>query len=128
MLRSPFGSLCELLSDVALDLLEEVLAVVGVNVKCQLLGEVEAENTHDGLCVDRISAGHDIHVVIAAGHDADKVLDIVNGVDVYLYCFHNDTSFPECVYGCFLCSEFCHFVEKLVCLCAVIVDYKGKRL
>ena len=98
-----------LLYDVVLDLLEEISTVIAVDIQRQLLGEVKAENTHDGLCVDRISAGYDIYIVIAAGYDTNEILYVVDGVDVDLYCFHKKyfLSLFRSVVGS-LCSELCH--------------------
>lgn len=53
-----------------------------MDIQGQLLGEVEAEDTHDGLSVDGVSAGYDINVILAAGNDSYEILDVVDGVNV----------------------------------------------
>lgn len=86
-----------LLYDESLDFVKEVSAVVGVNVECQLLGEVEGEDTHDGLCVDCISAGYDVYIVLALAYDGYELLDVVDGVDVDFCSCHS--LLPFCIYG-----------------------------
>ena len=66
-----------------------------MDIQGQLLGEVEAEDTHDGLSVDGVSAGYDINVILAAGNDSYEILDVVDGVNVDFYCSNNNASFPE---------------------------------
>ena len=83
------------LNDILLDSVEEICAVIAVDIQGQLLGEVEAEDTHDGLSVDGVSAGYDINVILAAGNDSYEILDVVDGVNVDFYCSHNNASFPE---------------------------------
>ena len=79
---------CLLLNDILLDSLEEISAVVAMDIQGQLLGEVEAEDTHDGLCVDSVSAGYDVYVILAAGYEGNEILNVIDGVDVDLYCSH----------------------------------------
>jgi hypothetical protein len=54
------------------------------------LGKIQAENAHDGLGVDGISAGDQIHVKIILGDDIHEELDIVDGVQNDVGCFHDN--------------------------------------
>ena len=86
--RRGYWVAAELFSNVALDLLEEVRAVVGVNVKCKLLGEVEAENAHDGLCVYRISSGHEVAFKRVAVGQCYELLHVLNGTEHDFHFLH----------------------------------------
>ena len=78
-----------LLYDVALDLIKELSALVAVDVQCQLLGQVKAEDAHDGLCVDCISAADDVHVILALCYDVYEILYVIDGIDADLCCCHD---------------------------------------
>ena len=79
----------KLLYDVALDIVKESTAVIAMDVQCKLLGEVEAEDTHDGLCIDSVSAGNDVYVIVALCYDVYEVLYVIDCVDADLCCCHN---------------------------------------
>ncbi len=83
------------LYDVALDLVEEISTVVAVDVQCQILGKVKAEDTHDRLCVDSVSAGDDVYVIVALCYDVYEVLYVIDRVDADCCCCHILTSFLD---------------------------------
>ncbi len=53
---------------------------VGVDVKVDRLGEIQAEDTHDGFGVNHISAGYQIEVIIEFGDIIYKRFYLVNRV------------------------------------------------
>ena len=52
------------------------------------LGEVDTENTHNRLGVDRISAGNEIDVLLEHGGRIDKVLDHIDCVELNHVLLH----------------------------------------
>ena len=53
-------------------------AVLGVDIQIDGLGEIQAEDTHDGLCVDHISAGNQVKVTIKFGNIVYKGFHFVD--------------------------------------------------
>lgn len=61
-----------------LDLSEKCGSVVRVSFKLDRLGKVEAEYTHDGFRVNRVSSRNKVNVIVALRYDRNKVLDVVD--------------------------------------------------
>lgn len=73
-----------------LDLVKKLAAVVAVDLKLEILGEVETEDTHNGLCVNSVSAADDVHIIVASGNDGYEVLNIVDRVYADFCSCHNN--------------------------------------
>jgi len=94
-----------------------------VDIQCKLLGEVEAEDAHDGLCVDGISAGDDVYVVVALSYDVNEILYVVDCVDADLCGCHNTFSFLFCFGACtFMLSHHNFFVNGNFVVCCVTLQ------
>ena len=57
-----------------------VSAALSVNVQVDGLGKIQAEDTHDGFCIDNVSAGYKIEIVIKLGNIVYKRLYLVDRV------------------------------------------------
>ena len=51
-------------------------------------GKVEAEDSHDGFCVDYVSSGYQIEIKIEFGNVVDERFYFVDRIKRNLYCFH----------------------------------------
>ena len=59
--------------------LENIIsAALGVDVEVDGLGKIEAEDTHDGLSVDYVSAGNKIEVIFELGNVIYEALYLVD--------------------------------------------------
>lgn len=63
--------------DKFIQFIEELTAVIAVDLELQLLGKIQAEDTHDRLCVDCVASAYDIGIVRAACDDAHEILNVV---------------------------------------------------
>ena len=68
----------QLVNDKFLDLCKEFGSVVSVSFELDWLGKVEAEDTHNGLSIDCISAGNKVNIVVAERNCCNKILDIID--------------------------------------------------
>ena len=67
--------------------------VFGMNVQVNRLGQIQREDAHDGLCIDDISSGHQIEIIIELGNVVYKGLHLVNGIQRNLNSFQKMTPF-----------------------------------
>ena len=59
----------ELFDDVSIKCSKNVINIaVGVDVQVDRFGKIKAENTHDGFCIDDISAGDQIEIIVKFGN------------------------------------------------------------
>ena len=79
----------ELVDNERFDFFQELVAVVAVDFCFDGFGKIQAENAHDGFCVDCVSAGDEIHIEVILRDDVDKVLDVVDSAQENVDCFHN---------------------------------------
>ena len=54
------------------DLIHQIIAVVGVDLQRDGLGEVQAEDAHDGFGIDNIAAGDQIEVGVKFGQSVNE--------------------------------------------------------
>ena len=59
-----------------------------MDVQVDRLGQIQTEDTHDGLCIYDISAGNQVKVIIKFGNVIYKGFYFVNGIQKNLYCLH----------------------------------------
>ena len=57
-----------------------VEALFRMDVQVNRLGQIQTEDSHDGLGIDDISAGYQVKVIIKLGNVIDEGLHLVNGV------------------------------------------------
>ena len=86
---------------VGLENLKDLIQILfRMNAEIDRLGEIEAEDAHDGLRVDDISAGDKIEVVIKLCDVVYKCFDLVNRVKRNLHCFHNNNLHYPVINSC----------------------------
>ena len=51
-----------------------------MDIQVNGLGEIQTEDTHNGLCVDDISAGYQIKVIVKLGYFIHKRLYLIDGI------------------------------------------------
>ena len=59
-----------------------------MDVQVDRFGKVEAEDSHDGFCVDYVSSGYQIEIKIEFGNVVDERFYFVDRIKRNLYCFH----------------------------------------
>ena len=67
-----------LFNDELFDIGEESVSIVGVGVQFNRFGNIQTEDTHDGFCIDDISSGYKIKVIVKL---CDVVYERFNFVD-----------------------------------------------
>ena len=55
-------------------------SAICMDVEVDRLGKIQAEDTHDGLGVDNVSAGYQIEIIIKLGNIIYKGFYFVNGI------------------------------------------------
>ena len=79
----------ELFDDVSIKCSKNVINIaVSVDVQVDRFGKVEAEDSHDGFCVDYVSSGYQIEIKIEFGNVVDERFYFVDRIKRNLYCFH----------------------------------------
>lgn len=78
-----------LLNNIRFDFLQEFVTIIAVNFRLDWVCKVEAEDTHNGFCIDCISAGDEIYIEIILGDNVDEIFHIVDGTQKNVDCFHN---------------------------------------
>lgn len=58
-----------------------------MDVQVDRFGKVEAEDSHDGFCVDYVSSGYQIEIKIEFGNVVDERFYFVDRIKRNLYCF-----------------------------------------
>ena len=59
-----------------------------MDVQVDRFGKVEAEDSHDGFCVDYVSSGYQIEIKIEFGNVVDERFYFVDRILRILYGFH----------------------------------------
>ena len=78
------------LDDVGIKCLENRVQIFsGMNIEADRTGKIKREDAHDRFCVDDITSGHEIKIIVKFGEVIHKGLDLVNGIQGNCYCFHN---------------------------------------
>ena len=86
--------------DIGLKDLENLVHVFSVlDVQVDGLGEIQGENTHDGLGIYDITSGDEIEIVVELGDVIDERLDLIDGVEGNRNSFHNHYPFLLCKNG-----------------------------
>ena len=57
-----------------------VSAILCMDIQINRLGKVQAEDTHDRLCINNVSAGYQVEVIIKFGDIVYKGLNLINGI------------------------------------------------
>lgn len=70
------------------DLIHQIIAVVGVDLQRDGLGEVQAEDAQDGFSIYDMAAYAQIHVVGMAVDDVDKGFDVLGETELDVDSFH----------------------------------------
>ena len=55
-------------------------SAVCMDVEVDRLGKIQAEDTHDGFCIDHIAAGHQIKITVELGDVVYKAFYFINGI------------------------------------------------
>ena len=71
-----------------LELLQQIIAVIGIDFQRDRFGKIQAENTQDGLAINHMAANAQIQVVRLLVCDVHKVLDILRQAQFNIYSFH----------------------------------------
>ena len=58
-----------------------------MDVQVDRFGKVEAEDSHDGFCVDYVSSGYQIEIKIEFGNVVDERFYFVDRIKRNLYCW-----------------------------------------
>lgn len=58
-----------------------------MDVQVDRFGKVEAEDSHNGFCVDYVSSGYQIEIKIEFGNVVDERFYFVDRIKRNLYCF-----------------------------------------
>ena len=71
-----------LFDDIGLHHSQDLLQIitVGMDIKIDRFGQVEREDTHDGLGVDNVTAGDQIEILIKTIDINDKMLNLVDRI------------------------------------------------
>ena len=65
-------------------------SAICMDVEVDRLGKIQAEDTHDGFCIDHISSGYQIKIAVEFTDFVHKCLHFINGLQVPLSFFHDD--------------------------------------
>lgn len=63
--------------------------LIGMNVQIDGFGQIQREDTHDGLSVDNVTAGNQIEIGIELSQIIDEGFYFINRVKRYLNGCHN---------------------------------------
>ena len=59
--------------------LEYILSsALGVDIEIDGLGKIKAEDTHDGLCINYVSSGYKVEIIVELGDVIYKTLYLIN--------------------------------------------------
>ena len=87
--KSGFGMEFELADDEGLELFDQIVAMIGINFQGDRLGQIQAEDTQDGLTINNVTADAQVQIVGVLVGDVDKVLDILCKAKLDIYSFHD---------------------------------------
>ena len=79
----------ELADDEGLELFDQIVAMIGVNFQGDRLGQIQAEDTQDGLTIYNVTANTQVQIIGVLVGDIDKILDILCKAELDIYSFHN---------------------------------------
>ena len=83
-----------LFDDVGLEDFEDLVHIVcGVDVQADGSGEIQRENSHDGLGINDVASGDEIKILIKFCEVVYKRFDLVDGVEGDRNSFHNQYPF-----------------------------------
>ena len=83
-----------LFDDVGLEDFEDLVQIVcGVDVQVDGSGEIQRENSHDGLGINDIASGDEIKILIKLCEVIDKRFDFVDRIEGDRNSFHNQYPF-----------------------------------
>ena len=60
-----------------------------MNIEIDRTGQIQREDTHDRFCVNDITSGDEIEIIIKLGEVIYKRFDLVDRIQRNRYCFHN---------------------------------------
>ena len=81
--------LCRYLADdKGLELLDQIVAMIGVNFQGDRLGEIQAEDTQDGLAVNYVAANAQVDIIRILVRDVNKILDVLSETELDINCLH----------------------------------------
>ncbi len=66
---------------------EEIGAVLIMDFHSNWLGKIQAEDTHNGFCVNSVTARDEIYIEAVLRNSVDEALNVVNGIE-YDNLFH----------------------------------------
>ena len=65
--------------DIRLESIENLIgAFLGVDVELNGLAQVKGKDSHDGLCVDHITAGYQVEVIVKTANIIDEGLNFID--------------------------------------------------
>ena len=83
-----------LFDDVGIEDFEDLVQIVcGVDVQADGSGQIQRENSHDGLGVNDVASGDEIKILIKLCEVIDKRFDLVDRVEGDRNSFHNQYPF-----------------------------------
>ena len=82
----------QLFNDKILESRENLIAIIGMNGKSNRIEQVKAENTHDRLCIDNISAAGKVDFLIEFADNLYKISYCFYRRKTDFYRFHNNIS------------------------------------
>jgi len=77
-----------LFNNVILKILEQLFVVLAVSFELDGVHQVEAEYTHDRLCVDDVASGYEVNVAVICGYDLNEILYVLDCCEFDIYGFH----------------------------------------
>ena len=83
------NNLC-LLDNVLADRFYQLFRIIGVCLQLDRLGQIQAENAHDRLCVDGITTGHQINVIVKQQNLVYEILYIIDCIQLNCGFIHNN--------------------------------------
>ena len=67
-----------------------------MDVQVDRLGKIQTEDTHDGLCINYVSAGYKIEIIIELSNIVYERFYLINRISRNLNCLHVDYLLNVC--------------------------------